>query len=209
MQPVAHPGRPGGMSNRRIARTLLGVTLALLPAAVPFRQVAACSCAGAGTPEQVVSGAELAFIGTVVDTAPGGPSDFGGSNVRYAFEVEQASVPTAHVVVIQALDDGGGASCGMTFGIGERWLVTAYRQGAELETNLCSTNQRTEEMAAPDLVAYTRLLPNVPEEVDPAPGAAGADISIPAATAIVVLSALGLGAVVLLVLRRRRVPPTT
>lgn len=196
--------------TRGIVPALLAVAMALAAGTVPMAQVVACSCVGAGTPEEVVAGAELAFIGTVMDTAAGGPSEFGGSNVRYAFAVEHASAPTGQLVVVQALDDGGGASCGMQFAIGERWLVTAYRQGPELETNLCSMNQRTDEMAAGDLAAYTQLLPNVPpEEADEPPGGPRADLSIPVVTAVVLLSALALGVVATVVRRPRRPPPAT
>ena len=210
MQPLPRPGRPGRMPpTRRVARTLLVLALALVATAVPIRQVAACSCMAFGSPEELVAAHEVTFIGTVVDTAPGEGGGIGGRNVLYAFDVERASEATDAVLAVQAVDDDGGASCGFAFGVGERWLVAAYRQGAQLETSLCSGNQLAGDMAADELATYADLLPNVPPEpADPANEPAGqSDVSIPVAVALGGLAVLGLAAAMLFAFRERRVRP--
>ena len=180
------------------------VLLALASAAIPIGKVAACSCAAFGAPADVVAASDVTFIGTVIDTAPGGRAEIGGSNIRYAFDVERASAPTEAVLVVEALEDPGGASCGLVFGIGERWLVSAYRQGNELETNLCSGNRLTHELPEAEAAAYAELLSEVPPEPpEAAEPSAGRDLSLPAAILVAVLGALALGGVAFLAVRRR------
>jgi hypothetical protein len=178
------------------------IVMAAAAATVPMRQAAACSCIGFRTPEEHVAEYDVTFIGTVIDTARDDANGFGGT-VRYAFDVERASAPTDAVLVVQAVDDGG-AMCGFSFAMGERWLVSAYRQDAALETSLCSNNQRADDMAAADQVAYAELLPNIP----PPPAAPDepppSDLSIPLTTAAAGLGALGLVAVIYLAFRGSR-----
>ena len=193
------------MSARRALASLpLALLLAVATAVVPIGKVAACSCASFGSPEELVAAHAVTFIGTVIDTAPGGPSEFGGSNIRYAFDVERASAATDALLVVQALDDAGGASCGFAFGIGERWLVAAYQQEGALETGLCSGNRLMRELPAAETAAYIDLLSEVPlEPARPADASAGPDLSMPAAILVAVLGALVLGGVTFVAIRRR------
>jgi hypothetical protein len=203
MQPGGTIQRPARMSPRHaLIRLAMIVLLALASAAIPIGKVAACSCAGLGTPADVVAASDVTFIGTVIDTASGGPAEFGGSNIRYAFDVERASAATEAVLVVEALDDPGGASCGLVFGIGERWLVSAHLQGSELETNLCSGNRLADELPEAEAAAYAELLSEVPPEpAEPAEPSAGPDLSLPAAILVAVLGALVLGGVTFFAVR--------
>jgi hypothetical protein len=205
MSPNGAIRRPGRMTlPHASARLLIVLVVLVIVTVVPTAQVAACSCGMLGKPAEVVRASDITFIGTAVDTAPGEPSDLGGSNVRYAFDVERATAATDPVVVVQALDDGGGASCGFTFGLGERWLVAAYRHEGDLETNLCSGNRLADELPAEELAAYQDLMPEVPPEpAEPAEPRAGSDLSIPAAILIGAMGAVLLGGVTVLATRRR------
>ena len=181
--------------------------LALMIAAgsVPISRVAACSCGVFGGPEEVVGAHDVTFIGTVVDSSPGARGEFGEA-IIYAFDVDRASAPTDALLVVRAGVDG--ASCGFTFGMGEHWLVSAYRQGADLETSLCSGNQLAADIPADQLAAFRELLPNLaPEAAQPAPGTSPADVSIPMAAGVAVLTVFALAAVSILAFRRGRRRP--
>ena len=114
-------------------------------------------------------------------------------------------MPTDAVLVVQALDDPGGAACGFAFGMGERWLVSAYRQGADLETSLCSNNQLAGDIPADQLAAFTELLPNpAPDPAEPATETAPSDFSVPVAAGLAVLATFALVAVSVLAFRTGR-----
>lgn len=162
-------------------------------------------------PPDAVEFADLAFVGTVAETAPGGQDPvMGVPLVRYAFEVERASEPTGPVVEVAALDDGGGASCGFTFGVGERWFVAATSEDGVLRSHLCSGNIPMEGMDAAQMAQLVELLPMEPSPATPAPASApsaSADqpgIGMPVLAAVIGLSAAGALAFVLMSLRRGR-----
>lgn len=157
---------------------LLATVLSLATMAMPLAFVAACSCVGFSGPEESIAAAELAFVGTAVEAAPGGADPgMGLGTVRYAFEIERASAPTDAVVEVQALDDPGGAACGFSFAIGERWLVMAHRQDGALHTNLCSGNLMLSQVDEEQLERVTSALPVTPAppaEAESAPGQSAA-----------------------------------
>ena len=130
--------------------------------------------------------------------------------VRYAFEVERASQVTPAVVEVAALDDGGGASCGFTFGVGERWLVVATSEGGSLRSNLCSGNVPVEGIGEAEIADLVDLLPVEPEPTSPPPAAAPAaspsgGAGMPLLAVLVGLAATGaLIAVMVPALRRGR-----
>jgi hypothetical protein len=164
-------------------RLLLVAALALGLTAVPLATVQACSCAMIGGPDDVAAQAVrdggVAFIGTVVDAAPApaDPDGFGGM-VGYAFELERASVPiSAAVIEVRALDDGGGASCGFTFGRGETWFVSAYEQDGALHTGLCNGNTRLGDLAQDDADRLREILLPVEPDADP-PAEEGAGLTL-------------------------------
>jgi len=188
-------------------RLMLVVALVLGLTAVPLATVQACSCALLGGPEEVAAQAardgSVAFIGTVVDAAPApaDPNGFGGV-VGYAFAVEHASVPiSAAAIEVRALDDGGGASCGFTFGRGESWFVSAYEQEGALHTGLCSGNTRMSEMTQDSIDRLREMLIPV-EPTGTAPSAEDATFTVDWITAGALTMILG--AVLLTVFAFRR-----
>jgi hypothetical protein len=185
--------------TRLVAAPVVGLVLSLAPAA----DVLACSCAALSTPEELVTKSEVVFIGSVRDRAEAPPGELGGPTVAYAFEVERASEPTPAIMEVRAIGGDGGASCGIEFGIGERWLVAAYSGVDALETNLCSGNtflDPEDPAAAVELVA---LLPSVPAP-DAGDGAseAGAGVPVGVAAIAVVTGLLLIGSI--LAFRRDR-----
>jgi hypothetical protein len=191
--------RPIGTRTRRVARAVLVLALVIVGGTVPVSRVAACSCAGFGEPKEVVAAHDVTCIGTVVDSVPGARDEFGEA-VLYAFDVDRASAPTDALLVVRA--GVSGASCGITFGMGERWLVSAHRQGAELETGLCSNNQFAGDIPADDMAAFRQLLPNLaPEPAETATETSPSDASIPLAAGVAALAVLALAAISMLAFR--------
>lgn len=121
--------------------------------AMPVAQVAACSCAGFG-PDEAARAADAVFAGTVVgDRSVGAdvgrpvaatvpfPEQFGQRMYTFAVDgVAKGDVAS----VVDVLAGGDGASCGMSFGMDERWLVFTTFDGAVHSTGLCSGNMPLE-----------------------------------------------------------------
>lgn len=142
--------------------------LALGIAWVSTGVVHACSCANIGGPvEMALAAAQepqvIAFTGRVVGTRAAPDTIVGGPVIAYSFEVERASRLVPSVVEVRALDDGGGASCGFTFGVDGDWFVTAYSMEGALQTGLCSGNVLTSELDPATLARLTEALPVFPE----------------------------------------------
>ena len=206
-----------------LSRGLIAAALALATVAVPIATVHACSCIEM-QPAAAVEFADVAFVGTVADAEPGGQDPMMGAPlVRYAFEVERASEEIGPVIEVVALDDGGGASCGFTFGPGERWFVAAMSEGGSLQSNLCSGNLKLTGMSDAQIADLLELLPMEPVGATPqpttappaAPAASAAPapvtptattVAMPIVAALVVgIAAAGaLGLVLVLALRRGR-----
>ncbi|MEA2652229.1 MAG: hypothetical protein QOI85_1950 [Chloroflexota bacterium] len=146
MQPTGAPARLSGHM-----KLLLAALFALGIAGVPLEQVAACSCAQS-TPEQAAEFADVVFAGTVVTSQPvgaetgplgavaaTGPGLAPLGQTIYTFEVDGiAKGPVG--AQVEVLAGGDGASCGMSFGMNERWLVFTTWDGAMHSTGLCSGN---------------------------------------------------------------------
>ena len=129
--------------------------------------VRACSCAGPGGPVdvaiQAARDANVAFTGTVVGTRPAAPDPNGfGPMVAYAFEVDHASDEVDGTIEVHALDDGGGASCGFTFAMGEAWFVSASLADGRLQTGLCNGNQRLADLHLDEVERIEGVLPQTP-----------------------------------------------
>lgn len=153
-------------------RGLAAVALAVVLTAVPISRVAACSCAAFST-EEAIANAQLAFIGTVADQKEVGVrNDFGDEMRQYAFAVERATAATDAVAIVRA--GTSGASCGITFANGERWLIIATRGQTGLETSLCSGNLRLADLEVAEAERISALLPPVSGE-PPASGEEFAD----------------------------------
>lgn len=131
-------------------KLLLAATLALGLLALPMQRAAACSCAMFG-PEEAAAVSDVVFAGTVVDAQPTGfldrsapvaatvPMPLPAGQTIYTFAVDGVAKGT---VADQAdvLAGGDGASCGMSFGMNERWLVFGTWDGRALTTSLCAGN---------------------------------------------------------------------
>lgn len=146
MQPAPIPARLS-----RHMKLLLAAIFALALVSLHMEEVAACSCAQS-TPRQAAEFADAVFAGTVVDEQPVGvdtgplgamaatlpaPAPFG--QVVYTFEVDGVAKGLVGTRV-EILAGGDGASCGMSFGLNERWLVFTAWDGAVHSTGLCSGN---------------------------------------------------------------------
>jgi hypothetical protein len=183
-----------------VAALSLALGMAWAPAAVVY----ACSCAGVGGPVDFALAAAreprvVAVTGRVVDARAAPDGVFGGPVVAYSFEVERASEPVPSVLEIRALDDGGGAACGFTFGIGEVWFVTAYPEEGALHTGLCNGNARTDELDPATKARLAEALPEVPDA-----DAATADPQEPPwSLLLAVAAALAVGAVAVIAFRTR------
>jgi hypothetical protein len=99
------------------------------------------------TSHEAAGFADAAFAGTVVDhqgkggaaIPEGAPAPFSGGETHYTFEVDGvAKGGIGEHAVVRAGDDG--ASCGVRFTAGERWLVFASLDAGALTTNLCAGN---------------------------------------------------------------------
>lgn len=200
------------MTHRPIVRCLVAAALAITTLAAPVATVHACSCMAFSAAE-AVKAADLAFVGTVVDSAPGGQDPaMGMALIRYAFEVERASEPIGPIVEVVSHDDPGGASCGFTFGGAERWFVASTSEGGLLRTNLCSGNRFMDDLGSAELDELVRLLPAEPvaESPDPAapsetPSGTGIDGAVLAAVLIGFAAAASLALVIVSAYRRGRV----
>jgi hypothetical protein len=157
----------------RLFSAISALVLALAMSWVPVGVAHACSCLSLGGPVDAAvaaaGDASIAFTGTVVGArpVPERPGGF-GSMVAYAFEVDHASDDVETPLEVHALDDGGGASCGFTFGMGEEWFVTATAEDGALQTNLCRGNLRLEDLDPAEGERLRAALPEQPAAGGPA-----------------------------------------
>jgi len=145
---------------RRVVRCAIACAFALAAATIPISKVAACLCAG-GELSVAIPNADVAFVGVAEATADGPPAD-NQRRTLYTFSVERASRDTGPTIEVAAWA-GSGSSCGIDFGMGERWVVLATRWEGALDTNLCSGNLRVDDLEPAQRADLPRLLPIVPE----------------------------------------------
>jgi hypothetical protein len=178
MQPTGTPARLIGHM-----KLLIAALFAICLASVPLEQVAACSCAQS-TPEQAAEFADAVFAGTVInsqlvgaETGPLGamaatrpaPAELG--QTIYTFEVDGVAKGQVGVQV-EVLAGGDGVSCGMSFGLNERWLVFTTWDGAIHSTGLCSGNVPLEAGGQPPLPL------TAPSGGDPEPEPSGIPVAV-------------------------------
>ena len=178
MQPARTPTRLS-----RHMKLLVAALFAVGLAGLPIAQVAACSCAQA-TPEQAAEFADAVFAGTVVHEQPVGaetgpvgamaatlpaPAPFG--QIVYTFEVDGVAKGPIGAQV-DVLAGGDGVSCGMSFGLNERWLIFTTWDGAMHSTGLCSGNVTLEAGAEAPLPL------TAPTGGDVAPESAGLPVAV-------------------------------
>ena len=179
--------------HRRFLRGMVAAGLAIATLAAPAATVRACSCVGFSTADAVES-ATIAFVGTVAERAPGGQDPMlGAPLVRYAFAVERASKATGPIVEVVSHDDPGGASCGFSFGQGERWFVAATAQDGLLRTSLCSGNAPIEGLGNAEVAELVELLPVEPSPADVPSGDGGMSIPAPLLVALIGVGVLVAG----------------
>jgi len=145
-----------------LVRYLLALVAAFALVALPVEQVAACSCAQT-TVKDAAAMADAVFAGTVVDERNVGRGDgplravaatapMPGlvGQVMYTFKVDGVAKGDVGAQ-LELLGGGDGASCGMSFAVGERWLVFASWDGAVHTTSLCAGNLLLAPDEAPPL----------------------------------------------------------
>ncbi len=122
-------------------RLLIALATALGASVVPAAVVVACSCATLDF-DQAVRDADVAIVGTLVETVaqPGGDDPLSPVTMTWAVERSRDPISSDRVKISAWYENG--ANCGVTFATGERWLVLAYSGEDGLETNGCMANQR-------------------------------------------------------------------
>lgn len=183
---------PIGRSGLRLLMALAWLAAAM---ALPVTTARACSCGMADLPT-VIDQAEVAFIGTAIDHRDTGASGFSGPLVETAFRVDRASAPTPDITLVRA--GTSGASCGMSFGLGEEWLVVLPARAdlgdMEGDTHLCAGNTHVADIPPGDRRALEKLLTVTPTAAPAAPAAAepAPIVFLAVGTALIALTAIGL-----------------
>ena len=91
--------------------------------------------------EQAVAEADLAIVGTLV-AAQAPPPDVLDQPMTMEWAIERSRDPLdVDRATISGWPDNG-ANCGVSFEVGDRWLVLASRTEGGLETNGCLPNRR-------------------------------------------------------------------
>ncbi len=172
-----------------LARLTLSLTVIAIVMAVPAR-VAACSCIEQ-TLADAVRGADVAFVGTLVGTDRPIPAAMqpGMEEIVWSWDVERSrdKIDTAHIQLAAWPDDG--ANCGVSFGLGERWLVIAHQGEGGLSSSSCSMNQLIDG-SQPDMEAQIAEMVTV---VSPGePGEPAAQDSAPSLPVLLITGAIAL-----------------
>lgn len=188
---------------------LLAVPVALVLTAGPAH---ACSCASRTFPEQVAS-ADAVLTGTATsreDPAGSGDAVSSASSIRWEFAVDTVHRGDlgARVTVVAAMS---GASCGIAFTPGVRYLVVGTRNlVGDVETGLCTGTAPVAALSPTDLAALGPGRPVPPPAALP-PAAPAAPVEGAGGRAVGPLGFLLLGGTValtaglaLVAVRRRR-----
>lgn len=132
-------------------KLLLALAMAVGLALVPLQGAFACSCAQL-TIDEAATSAHAVFTGTVVDEQPVGrgtgpvgaiaaTAPMPGLGGQFIYTVAVDGVVKGDVgEQASVLGGGDGASCGMSFAVGERWLLFTMWDGTVHSTSLCSGN---------------------------------------------------------------------
>ena len=176
-----------------LARLTLSLLVIATVMAVPSR-VAACSCMEQ-TLADAVRGADVAFVGTLAGTDRPVPAAMqpGMAEIVWSWDVERSrdKIDTAQIQLAAWPDDG--ANCGVSFGVGERWLVIAHQSEGRLSSSSCSMNQLMDG-SQPDVEAQIADMLTV---VSPAePGEPAAQSTGPSLPVLLVLGTIALLAAV-------------
>jgi hypothetical protein len=174
----------------RLAVSLLSLVVIM---AVPAR-VAACSCMEQSLAD-AVRGADVAFVGTVTGTDRPVPAALqpGAEEITWSWAVERSRdvIESNRIDIVAWPDDG--ANCGVSFGVGERWLVIAHGVEGQLSSSSCSMNQRMDDVDPAAAAEIESMLTVVPPSEPAEAGAAALAPSPPIlfmAAAIAVVAAV-------------------
>ena len=123
----------------------LAVVAVMVSALIVFttRGAYACECARVSSDERSLKKADVVFAGYVIEGTFGtGVNDANDTlDDIYWTLLPDTTVKGVSGLTVEVTSRNGGASCGVEFDVGGRYLVFAYRRGGALETNTC-TNTR-------------------------------------------------------------------
>lgn len=141
-------------SFRRCMRALLAVLPAtLLLAAVSLiapQQAFACSCVAFESAQASAEMAEVVFVGTAIEQGAAPQSEISGNQVSFTFEVSEVRKGTA-AATTEILTADNSASCGLTFDLGQSYVVMATVEDGVLSSNLCSGTAPASQYSEADL----------------------------------------------------------
>ena len=154
----------------RLFRPFLAVAAALAFTAVPTVSVMACSCMETSV-EQAVAEADLAIVGTLLAVqAPPAEALDQPMAMEWAIERSRDALDVDRATIIGWPDNG--ANCGVSFEVGERWLVLASMTDGGLETHGCLPN-RPLEADDPESAAIVDAMTPVGSSATPEPAESG------------------------------------
>lgn len=180
-----------------VLRSLAVAVMAAVLSAVPVGRIAACDCAQVEL-RDAVRQADVAFVGRLVERAPGG-DNFGLPVLdEWRWSVEKGrDAGSASQIVVYA-EWGDGANCGVSFAAHERWLVLASVHEGRLQTNGCARNQRLD---GDDPEAEAAVAGLVTVDVRPSPGPQAGWFP-PSAVIVAILAVVGVGTAAAVAFRR-------
>lgn len=183
----------------KLLRPLLALAAALAFTAVPTVSVMACSCMET-TVEQAMAEADLAIVGTLVAVQAPPPDNFDQPMaMEWAIERSRDPLDVDRATIIGWADNG--TNCGVSFEVGQRWLVLASMSDAGLETHGCLPN-RALDADDPEAAAIVEAM--TPVGAAPSPETAdGGEVPLPLVGGAVALALL---AVLSVLAFRRRAP---
>ena len=108
--------------------------------------VDACTCLGPGTACAAYWNVAAMFSGRVIAIEPAPPGSGQTQAVRFAVEHAGRGTSGGQAVILSTPQNG--VNCGMTFEVGQRYVVYAYADGGgRLATNMCSSLQASRAAA--------------------------------------------------------------
>jgi hypothetical protein len=124
-----------------IRALLAAVPLSLGLALIAPARVAACDCTSMA-PGEAARASQIAFTGTVTNIAEAAPEERfeGGPTTLFDFAVDGVAKGEVASDSLSLWAGGDGAACGISFNLGERWLIFASVAEIGLSTHLCAGN---------------------------------------------------------------------
>jgi hypothetical protein len=125
-------------------------------------QALACSCVPARPDKVAVKDAKAVFAGTLVDIEDG--IDVGFDNVTWTFEVDEVYKGDDVTEMQDVGSQTQSAACGLVFKEEKRYLVFAYDNKGDLETNSCMNTRPLGEDEELDLEPVAAFEPQTPPD---------------------------------------------